>query len=322
MKLSIIIPVYNVEKFVGRCLNSCLQQNIPHKEYEIIVVNDGTEDDSMDIVMRYKNEYDNIVVINQDNKGLSCARNEGIKIAKGEYLWFVDSDDTIEENCLNFLLDTAFSNDLDVLCFNYYLIEEDNGKIASSHISHNKNTYIYNGKDFICKVSMPHPAWLSLYRKDFLKKHSLFFIEGIYYEDQEFTPRAYYLANRILYLDKPVYYYVQRKGSIMRGDNPQSYKKRAKDMLVVADSLYSFIGIYMKQDEEGYGIMLKNVAFAFSQSLKFYNKSYFPLQIYKSKNYYPFDLKVIGRYKLKYQIMNLSLNLYLFLLRIKDKIIL
>lgn len=95
IKLTIIIPVYNVEKYVGRCIESCLKQDLSPKEYEILVVNDGSKDGSIDIVRRYARENENIRIIEQENAGLSAARNHGIKEARGEYLWFVDSDDDI-----------------------------------------------------------------------------------------------------------------------------------------------------------------------------------------------------------------------------------
>ena len=98
MILSIIIPVYNVEKYVEKCIRSCENQDIPKENYEVIVVNDGSPDGSLAIVERLANEFSNIKVINQENKGLSMARNTGLEAAKGEYVWFVDSDDWIEEN--------------------------------------------------------------------------------------------------------------------------------------------------------------------------------------------------------------------------------
>ena len=99
MKLSIIIPMYNVEPYIEKCLLSCLNQNIPHADYEIIVVNDGSPDGSLGIARRIASTVDNMLIVSQENGGLSAARNKGLSYAKGEYVWFVDSDDWIEENC-------------------------------------------------------------------------------------------------------------------------------------------------------------------------------------------------------------------------------
>ena len=99
MKLSIVIPVYNVEKYVSECLDSCLEQNVDITDYEIIIVNDGSTDNSANLINLYAKQS-NIIIINQENLGLSAARNAGIKIAKGEYIWIVDSDDWIEPGIL------------------------------------------------------------------------------------------------------------------------------------------------------------------------------------------------------------------------------
>ena len=115
MKLSIIIPVYNVEKYVEKCLRSCAEQDLPSDEYEIIVVNDGTKDSSLEIVERVAKDYSNIAIISQENAGLSAARNKGLSLAKGEYIWFIDSDDWIEKNCLQKIIRKCFEDGLDVL---------------------------------------------------------------------------------------------------------------------------------------------------------------------------------------------------------------
>ena len=99
-KISLIIPVYNVEKYLENCINSCLKQDISINDYEIIIVNDGSPDDCWNIIQRYANQHSNIKTINKENGGLSSARNAGINVAEGELIWFIDSDDSIKENCL------------------------------------------------------------------------------------------------------------------------------------------------------------------------------------------------------------------------------
>ena len=100
MKLTIVIPAYKVEKYIAKCIQSCLNQDVPEKEYEIVVVNDGTPDKSAIIAKEFAAKHANIKVIDQDNQGLSVARNTGIHYSKGDYIWFVDSDDYIADNCL------------------------------------------------------------------------------------------------------------------------------------------------------------------------------------------------------------------------------
>lgn len=104
MKLSFIVPVYNLEDYIEECIMSLLNQDLSHSEYEILCINDSSTDSSLEILKRLAKEHTNIIIINQENQGVSAARNNGIKNAKGEYIWFVDGDDLIARNCLKFML--------------------------------------------------------------------------------------------------------------------------------------------------------------------------------------------------------------------------
>lgn len=123
-KLSLVIPMYNVELYIERCLNSCINQNLSPNEYEIIVINDGSKDNSLSIVEKIVQKYTNIHVISQINGGLSSARNTGLKNARGKYIWFIDSDDWIEPNVLKTLYDAASQNDVDILRFAWNVVDE------------------------------------------------------------------------------------------------------------------------------------------------------------------------------------------------------
>lgn len=124
MFLSIIIPVYNMEKYLKQCLDSCLNQNLDYKEYELICINDGSEDKSLAILQEYASQYPNIVVIDQKNQGVSAARNNGISRASADYIWFVDSDDMIKPNCLQVLKDET-EKDCGIITFNGYSFSEN-----------------------------------------------------------------------------------------------------------------------------------------------------------------------------------------------------
>lgn len=309
IRLSIIIPVYNVEKYIERCLMYCLNQDIPYDEYEIIVVNDGSKDKSISIVERIQDSYHNIKIINQENKGQASARNTGINNSVGEYIWFIDSDDFIKENCLASILKIAQNNNLDVLSFNLQLHFED-GTIKPYKIKFEKENFVYKGHEFITKVDMPQAPWASLFKRSYLNVHNLRFISGIKHEDTEFTPRAYYLAHKILYIDRPLYFYFQRDGSTMRS----KYKKRADDLLTVCDSLYDFAKKYAMNDKRGYYYLINKVNFAFTQSLKYYSDSEtLTLNEYKNKDYYPLNFNKYMSFKdiVKSVLANISLNLYI-----------
>lgn len=318
IKLSIIIPTYNVEDFIVRCLDSCLDQDINNDEYEIIIVNDGSKDNSINIAEQYVSRYNNIHIVHRDNGGLSAARNTGLSKAHGEYVWFLDSDDTIEPNCLKELINRVQLLKLDVLCFTLKLIYPDESeKIYNILKNSNQNQFEYSvltGKDFIQQVYMPASACVALFKRQFLIDQELKFVEGILHEDQEFTPRAYCLAERISIIEKAYYNYYQREGSIMKSNRNT---KRCQDLLKIADSLYAFAKNRLKDGSPEYISIMKRVYFCVTQSLAFYSKESFPLTSYSAKPYYPMTISYLsGSLKYKIILANISLKLYLFLHRI------
>lgn len=233
MKLSIVIPVYNVEKYIEKCLLSCINQDIPESDYEIIVVNDGTPDNSMEIVRKIADSHSNIHILNQQNQGLSAARNNGFAIAKGEYVWFIDSDDWIEENCLRRITNELTVN-IDILQLQY--------RLAYDESALNKDCYTIidrcvSGFDQTCNGGLPAPAQFCIYRANFLRDNNLSFVKGIYHEDSEFKPRAVYLAETITSDNIVSYNYYQRQS----GSITSSFSiKRANDIIYVCNSLYDF----------------------------------------------------------------------------------
>lgn len=307
-KLSIIVPVYNVEKWLSRCANSLIEQDIDQSEYEIIFVNDGSTDGSFEIAKKYSESYDNIILINQENRGLSGARNTGISAANGKYIWFVDSDDWIESNIAGLLLKEAEDHDLDVLCFGLNIAFES-GECDSFEIRDASGRKVLKGSDFVLKVGMPPAAWCALYRTEYIKNKSLYFMEGVLHEDQEFTPRAYVLAEKIKYIPIKAYNYFQRAGSIMKSDRSSN---RAYDLLRISDSLYIFLLANQNLDDQAKDWILDSIAFIYSQSLAYSTKAKIPIEIYKKKPYYPLTLssRVKGFDKFKYQIINISIFLY------------
>lgn len=316
IRLSIIIPVYNVEQYIARCLDSCLNQDIPADEYEIIVVNDGTPDNSMTIVDDYCCIYKNIWVVERENGGLSAARNTGLEVAQGEYVWFVDSDDRIATNSIEDLLRNAETNNLDVLCIGLNL-EYPDGRIVKRPIACKDKSRIYEGKDFIVNVDMPPAAWAALYSREFLIRNELKFYEGILHEDHEFTPRVYCLARRIAYCDTQVYYYNQREGGIMKSKQDA---RRCRDFVKIADSLYDFAENHFEKGTEVYKELMRKVYFVVFQSLAYYSSEVFSLSTYKQKPYFPMKVSYDnGTMGAKIRLANISLRLYIFIKRCLKK---
>lgn len=313
LKLSIIIPVYNVEPYLARCLDSCLKQNIPADEYEIIVVNDGSTDHSVAIVESYIQRFSNVRLVNRDNGGLSAARNTGLKEAKGEYVWFVDSDDWIEPNVLKELTERVYKHELDVLCINLQLYY-DNGRVEPYRVNHPAGEEVCNGYDFICNVNMPPAAVCGIYRRLYLLNNGFWFLEGVLHEDMDFTPRVYCKAERILFYDRSIYNYYQREGSIMKSVRNV---KRCRDLLTICDHLYEFTIQNLSHGTPAFECMMEKVAFTFSQSVYYYSQEAFPMSEYKKRPYYPLRIASgcsLGE-KAKYWLLNLSIPLYLFIQR-------
>ena len=235
MKFSIIIPVYNVEKYLEQCLNSVLNQTFT--DYEVICVNDGSTDGSLDILRSFAKKDARIQIINQKNGGLSDARNAGIQAAKGDYIFLIDSDDWITENALEVL--SKNTENQDFIAFNGERFFED-GKIEipDKGISEPQltgweyyNKYVHQGRNFhfVCVV-------LRLYRREFLIENKLFFKKGIYHEDNLFTPICCYYAENIKIIPDILYIYRIREGSITQTPN----QKRIYDIVNSANDLAEF----------------------------------------------------------------------------------
>ncbi len=237
MKLSLIIPVYNVEKYVAKCIESCINQNISSSDYEIIIINDGSTDNSLEIVNTIAEKHNNITVFSQKNEGLSLVRNKGVELAQGEYVWFIDSDDWIETNCLDSIIKKL--NEVDILAIEYNETYDDTSK-------NNKVfpiTILGNSGINLLQNAFTIPAQFYIYSKFFLKENNLFFVPGIFHEDFEFTPRMLYLAKKIAVYERQVYFYYQRQGSITTSVNP----KKAFDLIKIAINLITFEKSFVKK---------------------------------------------------------------------------
>lgn len=321
LKLSIIIPVYNVEKYIRKCIESCLDQDLPKDEYEIICVDDGSKDTSISIVNSIINREtedannSNIRIITRQNGGQSAARNTGIKEAKGDYIWFVDADDWIEPFSLGKLLKKAYYDKLDVLCFNLQLVFPS-GETKRYGDPLMQKYIIYSGAEFICNVKTSNAPWVALFRKEFLESKNIRFIEGIIHEDLELVTRAYSSASRIAFADIVIYNYFQREGSTMKS---KQNAKRCRDLLTVADSLYKFANDSFLKGTPAYNAVMAKVAFAFSQSLAFYMPEVKSIRSYKEKEYYPLYISpdLDGKTKWKYRLINLSIWVYIKIYKFK-----
>lgn len=220
-KFSIIIPVYNVEKYIGKCLDSIMSQT--YKDYEVIVVNDGTPDNSMDIVKKY-----DVKVINQKNQGLSAVRNTGVKHAKGEYILFIDSDDYIEKDLLK-KLNESLDNNPDVVRFQIQEVFEDRNENIEYKEENFKDKSGVEAFSIITKYHFVENAWAYLIKKEYYLNNKFQFKKGTIHEDFGLIPLIIIKAKKVNSISYVGYNYLQRQGSIMSQKNYEKTKKKVKD---------------------------------------------------------------------------------------------
>jgi glycosyltransferase involved in cell wall biosynthesis len=220
LTLSIIVPVFNVERYLTKCLDSLLSQDIDLDAYEIILIDDGSTDDGGEMCDGFASKHKNIIAVHQINQGLSVARNTGLRMARGRFVMFVDSDDFIQEGVLAALIREMEEFELDILRFRLRRIREEDityPEVQGQHYSSSKLD-VYNGHDFLFnRLGKGCYACQFMINKDYLIQNDLYFSPGIIFEDTEWTPRVLEKAKRVAETDVLVYNYLEREGSITQG---------------------------------------------------------------------------------------------------------
>jgi glycosyltransferase involved in cell wall biosynthesis len=217
-ELSIILPVYNVEPYIERCLLSLEKQDIPTQAYEIICINDGSPDHSRDIILQMAERFSNIRLIEQENKGVSSARNKGIENARGEYLIFIDPDDYVIENRFSSILTTANKNNADV-CFLGFTFLDEKGNIQNETSYSSLQSCVFKGTDayFLSRGNGkcdPDRLWAILIRRSLMTQHSLKYLSNVpYLEDGELVTRILALAEKCVFDPQSFYQRTSRPGS-------------------------------------------------------------------------------------------------------------
>lgn len=208
IKISIIVAAFNVEEYIDRCLESLTNQDLDSDEYEIIIVNDGSTDSTLEKLNDWKSKFENIIVISQKNKGQSAARNTALKQATGDYVFYVDADDYILVNCLNLLL--ISSQNADILRFDF------NNNTITFKGKYNK---CYTGVDFFENCFGIWSPCMQIFKRSFLINNKLFFVEGMTSEDAELIPKAYLLATSAVAIPDKIYNYVFNPNSTTKDRN-------------------------------------------------------------------------------------------------------
>ena len=229
--ISIIVPVYNTEKYIERCLDSIMKQDYPN--FEVILVNDGSTDESGIIIQKYKEKYKNISYIKQENKGVGAARNAGIKVAKGDYISFVDSDDLIMEDYCSHLLSIIGDADIAVAGREKYIDNVyDKSKTPSQVIT-------VSGMEAL-KFQMlgkynTRPAWGKLYKRNIVEDVS--FVEDCIFEEVRYSAETFLKAEKVIFANKDLYSYRIRPNSIMTSNE----QKRVKELVIALIYVYKIL---------------------------------------------------------------------------------
>lgn len=230
-KISIIIPMYNVAQYLKKCIDSVYAQGLQDSDFEVVIIDDESLDDSLDKAKKLTLEKKNVIIISQKNKGLGGARNTGIEYATGTYVLFLDSDDFLLPNKLKNIIKVAKENDLDVLEFGAKGIDK-NGNIVYS-ISVCSENMVFNGIEYYRKFRYMDSACNKLYKRDFLNKNNLRFVEKIYVEDYEFNTRVFAIAQKVMAIPTIVSHFLQSTNSITRNNHPEKLKKMKQDIIEV-----------------------------------------------------------------------------------------
>ncbi len=246
-KISIIVPVYNVQGYLGKCLDSLINQTL--KDIEIICVNDGSTDDSLAVLKYFAFQDKRIKVIDQENSGPGVARNNGMQAASGEYIGFVDPDDWVKEDMYEKMYNQAKTLDSDIVICDYVRYQEWTNRIIPQHFFEKAVKYIKaepvdipSGENIDRETLLstllisPCYSWNRIYRREFLQKNNIIFTDNMCFEDCPFIIKSHILAQAVSYIDYAGYIYRLRKTSILR-----AYDMRYIDFCKIADNLSEFI---------------------------------------------------------------------------------
>lgn len=249
-KLSIIIPLYNVEDYIERCILSIVSQSINQESYELIVVNDGSTDKSDSIVEKLQSIYPFIILINKTNGGLSSARNKGLDIASGDYIFFIDADDWISPNTLQKLLKTTETFLEDIILFKTTEVYP-NGRTKAIDFHLPQSNSILYVEDYICNYTILSAAWQGLFKRHLFTDHNIQMPEGRLAEDDDLVVKLFSVAETIYYSPIQVYNYYQRSQSISNSSDKSHNEKLIKDRLSIFRELVNYTQSFTGKRKKG-----------------------------------------------------------------------
>ena len=328
--LSFIIPLYNSAKWLRKCLDSVLAQDLPLEQMEVICVNDGSPDNSADIAREYSKEYpDTVVVLDQENQGPSGARNNGMRHATGKYFCFVDPDDYVEPNVYGKLAQQMEDENLDMLRFNYQIVDENYQPVDKPAFEKqfNYSPKLMSGAEFLAtRLDIACNIWRYIYRREIVTENGIWCFTGDYYDDTPWLPLVLLKAERMNSCDTVVYDYLERADSLVKSNNPKMMKRKSdghimllkflEDELKDVDSgklevksewKEGVVAWYKRMEAHSVTSLLTNVGVSLYGERKSYIRQLRELDIFPIKDK-----------SMKAKIANISPRLLVFLIHLKN----
>ena len=285
MRLSIVVNMYNTATYMPKCLDTLLNQDISPEDYEIILVDDCSPDNSLEMAKEFAAQYNNVrVCTHGKNKGLAAARNTGIEAAKGKYLCFVDPDDYIEKNSLAALLKQMDDERLDMLRFNYQKVDEEYRNVPDVDVEakFDYSPKIMTGTEYLAnRLGVGCYVWAYIYRLEFIKQTGIRFFEGCFFDDTPWLPRILQKAKRVNVNPIRHQYYLQRASSMVHSLQKDTIMRKIDTQMQLIDIL---LNQRAEAPQETYGwynmmfaqltvSMLVSIAsFDYILSIEYYNK--------------------------------------------------
>ena len=272
LMLSIIIPMYNAEKYIEECLDSILNSNLPKKLYELVIVNDGSKDKSPEIAQNYAAKYSNVTYLTQENQGQSTARNYGIKTCKGEYVWCVDADDKVISEQLPKIIEALDEyKNLDILAVQLQNITEGGQYLdvecSQPMLEHNK---VLSGVEAVLSGYNPSSICALITKKQLFIDNNIFFVKGITHQDVELTYRLMPCATNVVFSDITPYLYIYHPNSTSKSMVPEKKIKYIKDDIYIINSFRRLALSFKDINPQLYSVIFnrsQNVLFGLVYSL-------------------------------------------------------
>lgn len=321
--ITVIIPIYNVEKYISKCMESLINQT--YTNFEVLLINDGTKDNSIEETKKIIKDDSRFKIINKENGGQGSARNLGLKKAKGEYICFIDPDDFVEKDYLKLMINKIEKENVDICITNFNMVDE-RGKIIKIIKNKYQGSHSSNQRlgDFLVSINFEVSPCNKIYKKKCLK--NIFFDEELYYEDFDLMYKIIYNTKKIYFCDEILYNYVQRNDSTSRGIN----KKKIKDKEKILKNMKEFLiekKLYEKEKKNYIKSYLLNVILSNSYQILKYSDS--PLDKIKKylknkrikKMFIYKNIFIFKDFKHLFILILLKQNPYLFgkILELRDK---